>query len=331
MEIRQGQNREVGVRPMPSTLLTCFLDAIPHALSRENPKQAESAQDLLARIVQDLMSMCGERNVSSQDVLFILHQIANRFNALCLDDPWVRKRAGCRGVEIMTRTPDLGVRWITDRDVDLVRTLLHVLKDLPYDLPRDVEGVIDVLINVLRTSNADLNFQTDTANHVRSKLFHLVGILFPELQSSNLVVRQAVHRCIEELVTLSNRSAVELLTPHRDRILAGIYSKPLRALPYPKQIGIIEAVRYCLTLDPPLIELNDEFLRLSHEVLALADAEDASLVGRGNVHQHAAEVTRLRVACIKLLTASMPLTDFFSRQHQTRQRYEDDISALDSF
>ncbi|KAK2466244.1 hypothetical protein APHAL10511_001886, partial [Amanita phalloides] len=320
MEIHQSQNREVGVRPMPSTLLTCFLDAIPYALARDSAKQSETAQELLARIVQDLASMCSERNVSSQDILFILHQIANRFNALCLDDSWVRKRAGCRGVEIMTHTPDLGVRWITDRDIDLVRTLLHVLKDLPHDLPRDVDGVVEVLIKVLHTSNTDLNFQSDNANHVRSKLFHLVGILFPELQSSNLVVRQAVHRCIEELVILSNKSPVELLTPHRDRILAGIYSKPLRALPYPKQIGIIEAVRYCLGLDPPLIELNDEFLRLSHEVLALADAEDASLVGRGNVHQHAAEVTRLRVACIKLLTASMPLTDFFSRQHQTRQR-----------
>ncbi|KAF8621580.1 hypothetical protein AX15_007606 [Amanita polypyramis BW_CC] len=320
MEIRQNQNREVGTRPMPSTLLTGFLDAIPHALARENIKEADNAQILLTRIVQDLVSMCGERNGSSQDIVFLLHQFTHRFNALCLDDSWIRKRAGCRGIEIMIRTPELGVRWVTERDIDLIRNLLHVLKDLPQDLPRSVGGVVDVLINVLRTTNTDLNFQYENANNVRSKLFHLVGILFPELQSSNLVVRQAIHRCIEELETLSNKSIVELLMPHRDRILAGIYSKPLRALPYPKQIGIIEAVRYCLNVDPPLIELNDEFLRLSHEVLALADAEDASLVGRGNVHQHAAEVTRLRVACIKLLTASMPLTDFFSRQHQTRQR-----------
>jgi hypothetical protein len=27
------------------------------------------------------------------------------------------------------------------------------------------------------------------------------------------------------------------------------------------------------------------------------------------------------VACIKLLTASMPMTDFFSKHHATRQRY----------
>ncbi|KAF8640045.1 hypothetical protein AX17_001287 [Amanita inopinata Kibby_2008] len=320
MEIRQSQNREVGVRPLPSTLLTCFLDAIPYALARENTKQAESVQELLARVVHELVSMTGERNISVQDILFILHQIANRFTALCLDDPWVRKRAGCRGVEIMTRTPDLGVKWITDRDVDLVRTLLHILKDLPHDLPRDVDDVVDVLVSVLRISNVDLIFQSDSASHVRSKLFHLVGIFFPELQSSNPIVRQAAQRCIGILVTLSDKPAVELLMPHRDRMLGGIYTKPLRALPFSRQIGMIEAIRYCVSLEPPLVELNDEFLRLLHETLALADADDAALVGRGNLQQHAAEITRLRVACIKLLTASMPLTDFFSKQHQTRQR-----------
>ncbi|KAM6495848.1 hypothetical protein JOM56_008554 [Amanita muscaria] len=316
MEIRQCQNREVGVRPTPSTLLTCFLDAIPHALAQDDSSQAQNAQRILKHIVQDLTSM----SASPQDILFILHQIANRFTTLCLDDSWVRNRAGCRGIEIMTGTPDIGVRWITDRDHDLVRTLLHVLKDLPHDMPRDVEEVVEVLLNVLRISNTDLSFESDSPSNVRSKLFHLIGIFFPELQSSDPVIRQTVQRCFDELVVLSKKTAVELLTPHRDRMLAGIYTKPLRALPFSKQIGMIEAIRYCVSLDPPLVELNDEFLRLLHETLALADADDASLMGRGNLHQQAAEITRLRVVCIKLLTASMPLTDFFSRQHQTRQR-----------
>ena len=99
-----------------------------------------------------------------------------------------------------------------------------------------------------------------------------------------------------------------------------LFTKPLRALPFPSQIGKIEATRYCVSLDPPLIELGDELLRLLHETLALADADEAALVGRVGSRQNSLEVTKLRVACIKLLTASLPLTDFFSRQHQTRQR-----------
>jgi transformation/transcription domain-associated protein len=62
--------------------------------------------------------------------------------------------------------------------------------------------------------------------------------------------------------------------------------------------------------------LNDKLLRLLCETLALADAEDLN-IGRGHT---GLEVIKLRVACTKLLTASMPMTDFFAKQHQTRQR-----------
>jgi transformation/transcription domain-associated protein len=83
----------------------------------------------------------------------------------------------------------------------------------------------------------------------------MVGIFFPELQSPN---QQAAQHCIGLLVNLSGRPAIELLMPHRDHMLVGIFTKPLRALPFSKQIGMIEAIRYCISLDPPMAELNDE-------------------------------------------------------------------------
>lgn len=316
---RYKTGEPTGRPPSPSGLLSCYLDAFPHALAQDQNEAANKTQSVITSIILDLLSMSSQPDVTYQHILLILHQIANRFTALCLDDSWVRKRAGCSGIKIMTCTPDIGVKWVTDREVDLIRTLLHILKDLPLDLPRNVDDVVDVLIDVLKISHSGLNFQGEGIAVARSKLIHLMGIFFPELQSSNPVVRQASQRCIGFLVNFSGRPAVELLMPHRDRMLAGIYTKPLRALPFSKQIGMIEAVRYCVSLDPPLVELNDELLRLLHETLALADAEDAQLSGP-RVRQGGVEIIKLRVACIKLLTASMPLTDFFSRQPQTRQR-----------
>jgi transformation/transcription domain-associated protein len=319
-EVISSQAREIGLRRHPSPLLSAYLDALPHALARENTGDAKKAQALVSFIIQDLVAMGSENTVTSQDVIPTLHQIASRFSALCLDDSWVRKSAGCSGIKIMTCTPDLGIKWINDREVDLVRTLLHILKDLPFDLPRDIDDVVDVLTRVLRVSNTNLDAQEEGALGARNKLIHLIGIFFAELSSSNPVVRQAVQTCIDLLVTLSGKPAVELLLPHRERMLAAIYTKPLRALPFTLQIGMIEAVRYCVSLDPPLAELNDELLRLLHETLALADADDMSLLTRVNPRQGSIEVIKLRVACIKLLTASMPMTDFFSKQPQTRQR-----------
>ncbi|KAJ7682762.1 FAT domain-containing protein [Mycena polygramma] len=320
MEVRRGQTREAGLRPIPSSLLNVFLDALPHALAREQRDQAEKAQSIVKSFIHHLVGLNAQSAAPSPDIIMILHQIAHRFSSLCLDESWVRKRAGYGGIRIMTCTPDLGTKWVTDREVDLVRTLIRILKDLPPGLTRDVDEVVDILLAVLRISNSSFDFTSDLNNHVpNQKLVNLGGLFCAELQNPNPVVREASQTCITLLVKLSGRSAYSLLEPHRDRMLGGIYTKPLRALPFPIQIGMIEAVRYCVTLDPPLVELNDELLRLLHETLALADAEDSSLLPRGSLpaRQGNMEIIKLRVACIKLLTASMPLTDFFSRQHQT--------------
>ncbi len=77
---------------------------------------------------------------------------------------------------------------------------------------------------------------------------------------------------------------------------------------------------YCLQLTPPLVEVNEELWRLLGEALALADAEDNTLVGKTPQKKNVGLVSQLRVACIRLLTASMGVTDFMAKQTQTRQR-----------
>jgi transformation/transcription domain-associated protein len=319
IEMRKNATKEIGLKRYPSPLLSSYLEAMPWVLAREKQEEATPGHDLVALIISDLVAMGKEQGVTPPDIVPILHQIASRFSAICLDDAWVRKSAGCSGIRIMTYTPDFGVKWIQDREVDFVRTLLHILKDLPYDLPRDVGDVVDVLKRVLRVGSAETEALMEVPIASRTKLVHLIGIFFSELSSPNPVVRQAVQTCIELLVELTGKSAHDLLLPHRDRMLTAIYTKPLRALSFPIQIGMIDAVRFCISLNPPLPELNDELLRLLHETLALADADDLN-IGRVNLRQGGLEVIKLRVACIKLLTASMPITDFFSKQHQTRQR-----------
>ncbi|KAJ7179098.1 FAT domain-containing protein [Mycena filopes] len=281
----------------------------------EPPELKTRAEEYLKKLSQNVLDMEHENRQNRQK---------KRSLARCVwMKPGFAKGQGMQGIRIMTTTPILGTKWVTDREGDLVRILIRLLKDLPHGLTKDVDQVVDILLAVLRISNSNFDFASDLNNQVpHQKLINLGGLFCAELQSPNPIVRDASQTCIALLVQLSGRSAYSLLEQHRDRMLGGIYTKPLRALPFPIQIGMIEAVRYCVTLDPPLVELNDELLRLLHETLALADAEDSSLVPRGSLpaRQGAIEIIKLRVACIKLLTASMPLTDFFSRQHQTRQR-----------
>ncbi|GLB33849.1 putative PI3 PI4-kinase family protein [Lyophyllum shimeji] len=320
LEIQRNHSRGPGARLTTSGLLSSFLDAFPYGLARDQPMQAKTAQSIFVLVIQDLVAMHGQTNITPQDIMAILHQIANRITGLCLEDSWTQKSAGCSGIKGLISIPVYGTKWVMEREVDLIRTLLHVFKDLPRDPPRNVDEVLDLLLDVLRTCTSELDMNAENPGPARTKLVQLTGIFSPELQSSSSVVRQAAQKCIEFLVSLSRRPAVDLLLPHRERTVTGIYTKPLRALPFQKQIGMIEAIRYCVSLEPPLVELNDELLRLLHETLALADADDTALLGRVTARQGTLEVIQLRVACIKLLTASMPLTDFFQKQVQTRQR-----------
>ncbi|KAI0268276.1 hypothetical protein BC834DRAFT_968481 [Gloeopeniophorella convolvens] len=317
-EIRRAVTLDKAMRRYASLLFAAFLDGLCHGLSRENSVEASKAIELVNSLIQDLITLGSSGEASAQDLIPLLHHVAGRFSALCLDESWVRKKAGCSGIKLILNIPDFGVKWINDREVDLVRTLLHVLKDMPHDSPKDIDDIMNTLTRVLRLSNVDTPAQPPDPTAL--KLAHLTGIFFTELSSSNAIVRKAGEACIALLSEITGQPIPSLLMPHRERMLLGIYTKPLRALPFPIQIGIIEAMRYCVSLDPPLPEPNDELLRLLHEALALADAEDAGLLGRGSARQGSLDITKLRVAAIRLLTASMPITEFFSKQPQTRQR-----------
>ncbi|KAJ2896719.1 transcription-associated protein 1 [Coemansia aciculifera] len=77
------------------------------------------------------------------------------------------------------------------------------------------------------------------------------------------------------------------------------------------QIGNIDAITYCLSLDPPFLEINEELLRLLSEALALADAEDQALVNHpAQVRSNTVSLTHLRHVCIRMLTAAMVRPEF---------------------
>ncbi|KAI7825787.1 hypothetical protein BX661DRAFT_199084 [Kickxella alabastrina] len=127
----------------------------------------------------------------------------------------------------------------------------------------------------------------------------------------NNEVRDAAKACLDILVDVTGCSVTALLLPSRDRLLIPIFGKPLRALPHNMQIGNIDAITYCLSLDPPFLEINEELLRLLSEALALADAEDQALVNHpAQVRTNTMSLTHLRHVCIRMLTSAMVRPEF---------------------
>lgn len=92
--------------------------------------------------------------------------------------------------------------------------------------------------------------------------------------------------------------------------MAPIFSKPLRALPFSMQIGNIDAVTFCLSMDTGLIEFNDELVRLIQESIALADADDAALSSKSSHPKSIETLNNLRIVCVRLLSVAMSMQEF---------------------
>lgn len=159
---------------------------------------------------------------------------------------------------------------------------------------------------------------------------YIVGFLVVELASQVEVVRKTAQKALQTLADLNGVALTDMISPVKLRLLKPIFTKPLRALAFPMQIGHMDAITFCMNLQPPLLELEDKdrpegaptdetevsLGRLLTEALGIADADDAALTGgKPSHHSSSTQLTQLRVVCVRLLSAAMSSSDFLAPKH----------------
>ncbi|SNX86514.1 related to TRA1 - component of the Ada-Spt transcriptional regulatory complex [Melanopsichium pennsylvanicum] len=304
--------------PMTTSLLEGLTNAL--ALNEAGNDPAPFIK-LQLQIIRDFLTACEKVPATRPDLgHIVMHSFASKFCSQCYEQLWQRKTGGWLGVDMLVRRADLGQIWVRDHQLEIVRALLFMLKDMPNDPPGNIDEVSETLLQVIRQAYAvkapaaDGKPETPVPERP-SHLTYLIGILVPELSSSNATVRITTQTAFKLLAELRKCTVTELLTPQKDRLLQPIFTKPLRALPFGMQIGHIDAITFALNLSPPLPEFNEELYRVLTEALALADADDQALIGRTSQYKNMIAVTKLRVVAIRLLSSAMACGDFLSAKH----------------
>ncbi|SGY18766.1 BQ5605_C014g07468 [Microbotryum silenes-dioicae] len=318
------------VLPLCSALLDGIIENICGVENADLPKAAEQTQ----LIVEDLIATRDPATTTAASAAAatasanpttgppprldpataLLHQLGSRLSSLCYDPSWQRKTGAAMGLSILTDKVGLETRWILDHEIEFTRALLFSLKDMPGEAPINHELVSDTLLHIVRVcSGPGARENTPASNN---QLNYLVGLLLLELCSQISSVRETVKKALKILSELTSTPLTELLMPVRDRLITPIFTKPLRALGFMMQIGHIDAVTFCITLDPPLIDFDEQLSRLLHEALGIADAEDAALLGGKMTTKTTAPLTQLRVVCVELLSAALSNSEFNKPQHQ---------------
>lgn len=295
-----------------------FSEALVESFASDEPAVRDAAKDALLVVRNSAAIIFGSEEKVGKFPFFPL--LARTFCHSCHAEEWFTKAGGSLGIHLLATDLDLGESWLMDRQVEFVRALMYVIKDTPTDLPSHTriraEKTLDM---ILRRCNKGISKEEMKVE--KSRLYNLCGFFIYELSHMNKHVRDVAQRAFSSLSEVTGAEVHELMTPVKDRLLQPIFNKPLRALPFPTQIGFIEAITFCLGLHHNIVTFNDQLNRLMMESLALADADDESLASKPNEFKNAEMIVNLRVACLRLLSMAMGFQEFANgAQNPSRAR-----------
>ncbi|KAK4242261.1 hypothetical protein C8A03DRAFT_11533 [Achaetomium macrosporum] len=307
-------------------------DAILESLASENPDIRDAAERLIREMYNSAVTIFGSPTHVARLTFF--NSLASTFCHGCYEEEWFTKTGGTLGIKALLTDVDLGDLWIAAKQIDFVRALMYVIKDMPQDLPEKTRRSAQLTLEILLTRLTKNIKKEDClpapppaapqppqppAKH--SRIAQIVMMLNGELSHMNRHVRDTARRSLELIAKAAGAEVWELLEPHRKHILQPIYAKPLRALPFAIQIGFIDAVTYYMSLKRDFVPWDENLLRLLLESLALADASDESLAGKTLEFRTHDFIVNLRVSCIKILSTAMAYDEFGSGvNNPTRMR-----------
>lgn len=312
-------------------------DAILESLASEQPDVREAAQRATQEVYDSAATILGSSSYVFRLTFF--HNLGSAFCHGCYEEEWFTKAGGSLGIRMLLTDVDLGDSWITMKQSECLKALLFVVKDMPQDLPegtrRAAQDTLDILLtritkDVKKEDCLPVQPEKGQPLPKQPRMAHVCNVLNQELSHMNKHVRETAKRCLDTIAKAANAQVWELLEPHRDRLMIQIFSKPLRALPFPVQIGYIDAVTYYMSLKPDFVKMDENLSRLLMESLALAEAADDSLATKAAEFRTQNYIVSLRVACIKILSTAMAFDDFM-RPNQPNQTNKERTRIVATF
>lgn len=284
-----------------------LFEAIVYVLSHYNPTVREAGK----KAVKNIFNVCLQIFGSMNDVLkfMSIKKLCSTFIHCCFKDAYYDKLSGCIGLQVMINELNIPYDYFGIRQVEISRAMFFVLRDTPSDVPSEVCKIAKSLIlDILRNCNKEV-----TKDMIYQQPFQsLISQIVYDLSNYNKMARETAQEALIVLSEITSVPISDMISPSKSVLLAPIFGKPLRALPFHMQIGNIDAITFCLQLDGSFLEFNDELNRLLSEALALVDADDESLISVNKITEHksAEQVINLRIVCIELLSLALTKQEF---------------------
>ncbi|KAK2603463.1 transcription-associated protein 1 [Conoideocrella luteorostrata] len=292
-------------------------DAIVESLASDHPDVQDAAKRAIQELYKSTATIFGsESNVGR---LPLFSHLSSTFCHSCYEEEWFTKTGGSLGINFLLTELDFGDAWVASKQMEFIRALMYVIKDMPQDLPEKTRCLAQTSLEVLlkritkdakKEDALPVHSQPGQPPVKQSRLAQICMQFNNELSHMNKFVRETARQSLALIAKAASCEVWELLEPYKERFLQPIYSKPLRALPFSIQIGYINAMNYHMSLKSDWVKFDDNLHRLLMESLALADANDESLANKPAEYRTHEHIVNLRVSCIKLLSTAMTFEEF---------------------
>lgn len=295
-------------------------DAIVHCLASDLSEVRAVAEAAMLSCFKIVSVMFGDAEKAECLHFFVI--LAESCVHACYEEEWFTKSSGALGISILTNRDKMAFSdaWVADKLLDTVRGLLYVIKDMPQDLPATVRvQAKETILFLVRRFGTSALAKKDELAEKDSPTHLLANRLIAEVSHMNRHVREVAQQALRALADALDMPIYELVNPVKEPLLAPIFNKPLRALPFAAQIGYIDAINFLLDMEHDVLSFNEELNRLLYETLALVDADDESLAQKPYEYRTAESIVRLRVAGLKLLTTAIRFPGFNSSSASTSQ------------
>ncbi|CDK24856.1 unnamed protein product [Kuraishia capsulata CBS 1993] len=294
-----------------------IFDAISYGLSFYIKSVREEAVEAIKIIFNAAVTLFG--SVEKAIVFPMVRAMVSKFIHCCFEEAYYNRLGGCIGLKTLLNDLEIPISYFASRQLEISRAMFFVLRDTASDVPSEVCNVAkELVIKILRDCNKELS----KAEVFQNSFQGIVSSLVFDLSNANEVVRQTSQLCLQTLSDVTQVPVATMIGPCKSILLAPIFAKPLRALPFQNQIGNIDAITFCLGLDDTFLDFSNELTRLLSEAHALVDAEDESLISAHRIYEHktSQQLIKLRVVCIKLLSLALIKPDFSKSGPQIRIR-----------
>eukprot|EP00980_Cylindrotheca_fusiformis_P015839 scaffold4637_cov128-Cylindrotheca_fusiformis.AAC.10 len=223
----------------------------------------------------------------------------------CVSVDWNRSQGLYSGINIMIQT--LGSAWARKYESEILYAALFSLKSIPNEMSvaaaKGFQFLIRVCLSLYGTPTLGITEQSpfifdtlsspDYNNEIRSSpepakdakpvtspCGDVIQTVISEMASTKQMVRIAARFIMKHYIvgTRSEDSSLELFRNSLPLIKRIVFSRSLRLLPLPEQIGVVEALTVIVQQVPKLFPLDDQnLLAFLSELLKMASVADGEM------------------------------------------------------